>query len=346
MENIIRFTETDLSAHTYFRSGEIKFGERIQTIPKDSDVFEYLKLCDADFVLFGIPENIGVLANYGRPGAASAWPSLLKGIVNLQHNKFFKAGRLLILGHLDVTEAQQKAETLSTTSINGRKELSTLVENIDKNVSHIICKIIQAGKTPIIVGGGHNNAYGNIKGTALAKGKAVNAINFDAHIDFRMLEGRHSGNGFSYAFEQGFLKNYFIFGLHENYASKGVMESIKKYAERVRFNTYEQMAVRKEKHFIEEMALAVGFIGDDPFGLELDLSAVLNVASSAMTPSGFSVEKTRQFVHYFGEHKNVAYLHICEGAPELGDERNPHLTAKLIAYLITDFMKAKKVKTL
>jgi formiminoglutamase len=39
----------------------------------------------------------------------------------------------------------------------------------------------------------------------------VNAINFDAHSDFRILEGRHSGNGFSYAYEEGFLKKYFIF---------------------------------------------------------------------------------------------------------------------------------------
>jgi formiminoglutamase len=48
----------------------------------------------------------------------------------------------------------------------------------------------------------------------------VNAINFDAHSDFRILEGRHSGNGFSYAYEEGFLKNILFFGLHENYTSK------------------------------------------------------------------------------------------------------------------------------
>jgi formiminoglutamase len=47
----------------------------------------------------------------------------------------------------------------------------------------------------------------------------VNAINFDAHSTF-ILEGRHSGNGFSYAYEEGFLKNILFFGLHENYTSK------------------------------------------------------------------------------------------------------------------------------
>ena len=80
----------------------------------------------------------------------------------------------------------------------------------------------------LIIGGGHNNAYGNIKGLALAKGIPVNAINFDAHTDFRAEEGRHSGNGFSYAYAEGFLKNYFIFSLQRNYTSDILFKTLKK----------------------------------------------------------------------------------------------------------------------
>ena len=71
-------------------------------------------------------------------------------------------------------------------------------------------QIVLADKKPIIIGGGHNNAYGNIKGTSLAIGEPINVINFDAHSDFRPEEGRHSGNGFSYAYTEGFLNYYFI----------------------------------------------------------------------------------------------------------------------------------------
>lgn len=341
MENIIRFTATDLSKYTSHRSGEIKFGERMLTIPKDEKPFEFLKSCEANYVILGVPEDLGVRANFGRAGASSAWESAIKAIVNLQHNKFSKGNKVLILGHIDVTDAMKEAEGLNISEKEDRKKLSHLVEKIDKEVSHVVNRIITAGKTPIIIGGGHNNAYGNIKGAALANGKPVNAINFDAHTDFRQLEGRHSGNGFSYAMEEGFLKKYYIFGLHENYASKGVMESIKKLSERVRYNTYEQIAVRKEKSFSDEMAHALGYIEDEKFGIEIDLDSLPNVASSAMTPSGFSVEKVRQFIHYFGKNKNAAYLHLCEGAPELDNEKNSHLTGKLIAYLVTDFIKAK-----
>lgn len=341
MENIIRFTVNDLTKYTSQRSGEIKFGERILTVPKEENTIDFLKSCDAQFVLLGIPEDIGVRANFGRPGTASAWESAIKSIVNLQHNKFTKGSNLLILGKIDVEESMKTAETLDATTTEGRKALSELVEKIDKDVAHAVCQIILAGKTPIIIGGGHNNAYGNIKGTALAKGKPVNSINFDAHTDFRVLEGRHSGNGFSYAFEEGFLKRYFIFGLHENYTSKGVMETIKKHSDVIKFNTYEQISVRKEKSFSEEKVFALSFISDEPFGIEMDLDAMLNIASSAITPSGFSVEKARQFLHYFGQHKHAAYLHLCEGAPDLDNEKNSHLSGKLMAYLITDFMKAK-----
>ena len=67
-----------------------------------------------------------------------------------------------------------------------------------------------------------------------------------------------------------------------------------------------------------------------------------NIASSAMTMSGFSVEELRQFVSFFGKEKNATYIHICEGAPELGEEKNNHLIGKLIGYLVTDFIKSKK----
>ncbi len=341
MENIIVFTVSDLTKYTSQRSGEIKFGERIHTVPDPAAGWDFIASDDAEFVLLGIPEDIGVRANHGRPGAASAWESAIKSIVNLQHNKFLKGNRLLILGQVDVAEAMRQAEGVDATTKEGRKKLSELVEGIDKMVSHLVCKILLAGKTPIMIGGGHNNAYGNIKGTALATGKPVNVINFDAHTDFRMLEGRHSGNGFSYAFEEGFLKNYFIFGLHENYTSKGVMETLKQNHDRIKFNTYEQIAIREEKSFTSEIIHALNFIGDSPFGIEMDLDSLPDVASSAMTPTGFSIEKARKFIHYMGEKENAAYLHICEGAPDLGSEKNGHLTGKLIAYLVTDFMKAK-----
>ncbi|KAF2078727.1 formimidoylglutamase [Flavobacterium sharifuzzamanii] len=340
MEKLIPFTINDLAKVTNHRSGELKFGEKMIVIPSGVDKVNFLKESEAKYVLLGIPEDIGVRANYGRPGAASAWQCAIKSIANIQHNRFCKGSNIIVLGQINVANEMREVENLDFNDIDDRSKLSQLVEKIDKEVSHIIFTIIKAGKVPIIIGGGHNNAYGNIKGAALAKGKPVNAVNFDAHSDFRILEGRHSGNGFSYAYEEGFLKKYFIFGLHENYTSKSVLDIIKKLEDRVRYNTYDSVNIRKEKDFNREMITALDFIKNDAFGIEVDLDAIPNIASSAMTISGFSVEELRQFVSFFGEHKNAAYLHICEGAPDLDNSPNNNLIGKLIGYLVTDFVKA------
>jgi formiminoglutamase len=340
MEKLIPFTINDLAKVTNHRSGEIKFGEKMMTIPKGMDPAIFLKTCQAKYVLFGIPEDIGVRANFGRPGAASAWECAIGSIANIQHNRFCKGSQILVLGRLNVCEEMKEVENLDFNDIDDRSKLSQLVEKIDKDVSHIIFTIIKSGKTPIVIGGGHNNSYGNIKGTALAKGKPINAVNFDAHSDFRILEGRHSGNGFSYAYEEGFLKKYFIFGLHENYTSKSVLDIIKKIEDRVRYVTYDSINIRREKNFNQELVHALEFIQNDFYGVEVDLDAIPNIASSAMTLSGFSIEELRQFITFFAKNKNAAYLHICEGAPDLCEEKNNHLIGKLIGYLVTDFIKS------
>ncbi len=340
MEKIKLLSGKELVKITQHRSGEIKFGEKVQLIPSDVDVYAFIEKSTAQYVLLGIPEDIGVRANRGRGGTSSAFESTLKSLVNIQHNKFCKGSNLIVLGQLDVENEMNLAENLDASNKEERKQLFNLVEKIDKEVSHIIHKIIKTGKKPIIIGGGHNNAYGNIKGLALAKGKPVNAINFDPHTDFRILEGRHSGNGFSYAYEEGFLKKYFVFGLHESYISKGVQQTIKENTSRVKFSTYEEIEIRKEKIFEDELNVALQFIKNDPFGIELDLDAIPGIHSSAMTLSGFSVQQARQFIHHFAKNKNASYIHICEGAPTLDESNNNHLTGKLIAYMITDFMKS------
>jgi formiminoglutamase len=88
------------------------------------------------------------------------------------------------------------------------------------------------------------------------------------------------------------------------------------------------------------MITAFDFIKNDPYGIEIDLDSIPNIASSAMTLSGFSIEELRQFVSFFAKNKNATYLHICEGAPDLAEDKNNHLIGKLIGYLVTDFMKS------
>ena len=149
MENIILLSQNELARITNHRSGEVKFGEKIITIPKDTDIVEFITNSEAEFVLFGIPEDIGVKANLGRIGAASAYDSAIQNLANIQHNKFCKGSNLLVLGKLDVSEQLEKAQNLEANNKEHRKELFKLVEQLDIEVSHIVHQICNASKITI-----------------------------------------------------------------------------------------------------------------------------------------------------------------------------------------------------
>ncbi|WP_418636342.1 formimidoylglutamase [Winogradskyella sp.] len=336
MEHLTLFTEKEQQLLLKKRTGETKFGEHVQLTTNLTNIYDDIVNLDVDFVLFGIKEDIGVYGNLGQTGTYKAWEATLKVLLNVQSNSFTQAKRVLILGHLDYSDKREELLTLNTSKKKNLNKIRKYTETIDKDVTHIVSSIIKAGKIPIIIGGGHNNAYGNIKGSALANNERVNVINFDAHSDFRAEEGRHSGNGFSYAYAEGFLKNYFVFGLHENYTSDTLLKTMKK-VKSIKYNTYEAIEVRKELDFNSEMKNALTHVSEKPFGIEIDCDAIKNIPSSAMTPSGFSVKKARRFVNFFGKHENATYLHICEAAPTQKTETK---VGKLITYLITDFIRA------
>lgn len=333
------YTKDILNTFISTRKGETKFGERVQTLKAQENIYEQLVESTAKYVLLGIPEDIGVMANRGKSGATTAWKAALSALLNTQSNAYNKPKKVLVLGHLDFSEHIEAAKKLYKEAYDYYDQLSLLVAKIDDEVSYLIYQIVKAGKKPIIIGGGHNNAYGNIKGTALGQSEAINVVNFDAHTDFRSLEGRHSGNGFSYTFKQSFLDKYFMFGLHENYTSKKVFSNIDSDPDRIQYNTFESIEIRQERGFAFELHRALEFINDKAFGVEIDCDTIQDIPSSAMTPSSFSANQTRAFVSFFGKQKNAAYLHLCEAAPDAENQREMYLVGKLLSYLITDFIR-------
>ena len=340
MDKLILFTENDKNKLVNKESGDSKFGDHVQLITHSCNIYDQLKNLDVDYVLFGIPEDVGVFANHGVSGAYSAWEYVIKVLLNTQNNQFTQPQRLVVLGHLDFNDQQLALSKLNQNKENDIKKARKMVAEIDTHVSILMHDIIKAGKKPIVIGGGHNNAYGNIKGMSLALSMPINIINLDAHTDFRLTEGRHSGNAFSYAYLDGFLNKYFVFGIHENYVLQHVLETVTEFNSRISYNTFEDIAIRKTLKFKAECKRALEFVSGKPFGIEIDCDAIENIPSSAMTPSGFTANKTREFLSYFAAHKNASYLHICEAAPSLVPKKLAKQTAKLISYLITDFIKA------
>ena len=333
-EKLRVYTKEHLLSLTKTRAGETKLGEKVQVIPD----FTALPLSDSKFVLLFLPEDVGVKANLGICGARTSLDNALSSILNIQSTDKLRGDELVILGHLDFEEEMGLAKTLDPLNGEDLMALRNLVSKIDDAVESVISLIVGAGKIPIVVGGGHNNSYPILKALSKSFAKPINTINLDAHSDFRAAEGRHSGNGFRYAFNEGFLGKYCMVGLHENYNSQSIVEEFDAQPNHFHYVFFEDF-IREDNSHSRAFMDAINFT-DGLCGLEIDLDCISGALTSAMTPTGFSVEQVRDMIAQTTI-RQLFYLHIAEGASRLDDGREDSQTGKLIAYLISDFMKAQ-----
>src|SRR5690349_11184534 len=102
MRHLKIYTKKYLTHFIRKRTGEIKLGECVQTL-RSKNLQDGLLKSSATFVLIGLPEDIGVRANYGRGGTHTAWEPALTNVLNIQKNAFLNGEELLVLGHIDFT---------------------------------------------------------------------------------------------------------------------------------------------------------------------------------------------------------------------------------------------------
>lgn len=335
-----KYRRSDIDAVVMTRNGETKLGERIDVAGEESlDVF--LEKTKASFVVVGIAEDIGVAANYGRAGASDTWNLFLRYFLNIQANAITRAESLAVIGHFSFDRIKEEIEKKFGSIDEKITAYRNAVTIIDDAVAELIRLVVSHKKMPIVVGGGHNNVYPLIKGTSLAldSRKGINCINLDAHLDYRQAEGRHSGNGFRYAKEHGFLNRYFAVGVHENYLSDGIVKEFRLRRD-MDFVTYEDIFVRRKNTWRKALKSAVKFAGQKVTGIELDLDSVSDVSSSAATPCGITSREALQYINQIAVHCDVAYLHICEGIAT-----SENTVGKLITYLVMQFVKVHQTET-
>jgi formiminoglutamase len=328
MDHFHYYTDENIQQWVNKRPSEVKLGENVLT------GFEGKR-----YVIIGIPESIGVKANFGVDGTETLWPAFLASFLNIQSTDKLKGDEISILGHFDF-KGLLEGQHLPV------DKYRSAVEIIDQEVKHIIREIISRRKIPIIIGGGHNNCYPILAGanegliqTEKITTKGIHAINMDAHSDFRPKEGRHSGNGFRYAIDEGYLKKYAIIGLHENYNSQSIIDEMSHKAAII-FSFWEDIFLRELISYPQSLQQAISFTQGNYTGIELDLDSIEGVLSSAITPSGITATSARQYLYQTGSLCQVAYVHICEGATELENGVRDTKTGKLVSYLVSDFIKA------
>ena len=350
MQHLKIYNKQDVLSLTRLRRFETKVGERLQVISDASGIEQSIAGSSAKYVLIGVPEDLGAKGNYGIGGADTLWVPFLQSFFNTQSNDFFDGSDVMIVGHFDFGDIQYLIDNTARGEDEKIEAYRHAVNTIDDEVEHLVKTVTESGKIPIVVGGGHNNSYPLIKGAAKGLHKAgllplaqINCINLDAHADYRPMEGRHSGNAFRYAEEDGYLQKYCIVGLHENYLPQNVWVDIvnNPFIDCI---TFEDIFVHEKRTFLQAVAHATGFTEDTFTGIDIDLDSIQNTLSSAMTPVGITPVHARQYVTFAAADTKPAYLHICEGATRLTDGRNDATSGKLISYLIIDFIKGRLVQ--
>ena len=167
MKHFKFYSKEDILSLTNIRRFETKLGERVKHITVADDWTKALEQSTAKYVVLGIPEDIGIKANYGVSGADTAWLPFLSCFLNNQSNDFLTGEDILLLGHFDFGDIKYLIEK----NAYGQDELIEAyrhaVNMIDDGVENMIKVITALKKIPIVIGGGHNNAYPIIKGCLL-----------------------------------------------------------------------------------------------------------------------------------------------------------------------------------
>ncbi len=158
-------------------------------------------------VILGFPSDEGVRRNGGRPGAAQG-PSAVRSILY----------RLT-----PDSRSESSADLIGRTQDLGDLEISGDVEADQDNLGHAIAPHIERGSLVIVLGGGHETAYGHFLGY-LGAGLTPEILNWDAHADVRELAGGrgHSGSPFRQAIQHpaGGCRRYTVAGLQPHLVAR------------------------------------------------------------------------------------------------------------------------------
>ena len=263
--------------------------------------------------LLGYACDEGVRRNKGRIGAAHGPDAIRKQLTRLA----FHHDSLSISDYGNLLCADGNLEDC-------QKALSVLTE-----------QLLAQGSFPIVLGGGHDVAYGHFVGIHNAlqqKGSSrIGIINFDAHFDLRPVEDKpHSGTPFNQILsEYGSTTEYFALGIQQPANTQELFAIAKEKEVNYLFNdvceniNYE--LVTSKLHAFTER--------NDGLYLTIDLdgfSSAYAPGVSAPSPMGFSPAFAFKILHFLMQTQKVVAVDIAELNPRYDRDQSTAVFAARI----------------
>ena len=161
------------------------------------------KYGDTNVVLIGCPQDIGVVRNKGRAGAADGPDEIRKELYKYPVSKSHQHIKLVDLGNIDV---------------------SGELEETHSRLQEVVTHLLKDGKTIVVLGGGNDISFPD--GCAIAKSSENPLVfNIDRHLDVRADEVRNSGTPYRQLLEGCISpENFHEVGINTFANSQGYMD--------------------------------------------------------------------------------------------------------------------------
>lgn len=273
--------------------------------------------------IIGFECEEGVRRNNGRLGAGQAPDALRSELAKLPW-KLSEEKKLVDIGNIECQGNE--------------------LENAQQQLGNTVATILTKKMTPIILGGGHETAYGHYLGVRqhIGKDASLGIINIDAHFDLRPYdEQTSSGTMFRQILEQDANCGYFVAGIQRYGNTQELFDRADKlnvsyqYEEDMHIGNMDKLALRL-KQFIDQHDFIFLTLCTDV------LNAAVAPGVSAPSPFGLDPSIVRSIIRTVTAHEKTLSFDISEVNPVL-DENNR--TVKLGAYLtneaVTTFLGGK-----
>ncbi|MBL0926256.1 MAG: arginase family protein [Phycisphaerales bacterium] len=288
--------------------------------------------------LLGLPDDLGVRLNHGRPGAADGPRAIRAALARFGtawdagaiHADADLPGAPIDAGVLDA------GDVVPATPAEFGGDAAAALSETHRRVTEAAEAIHAAGLVLIGLGGGHDLTYPAVRALARRVGGPVGGVNVDAHLDVRETIG--SGMPFRRLIDEGLLdpSRFAVLGVNR-FANS---------AEHAAWLLDRGASIQVMRHAsdVREVRLPPGLSGARRaafLSFDLDvLDAGVAPGVSAMNPAGLSVLDTAAIVEQAGADPSIRHFDLMELSPPNDRPAPPDVgrTARSAAYLLLVFL--------
>lgn len=266
--------------------------------------------------LLGLPDDLGVQLNGGRPGAKTGPSAFRAALARFGVAWDGLRGRELDLHVYDAGDVEPAP---------GDDEAALLETH--QRVLDAVASLHEHGLVPVCIGGGHDLSLPAISALSRRAGAAVGGINLDAHLDVRARVG--SGMPFRRLIEAEHLdpRHFVEVGLGRFSNDAHDLEWISARGARL---IYAETVLERGLDAAALLALATGsgaaFVSIDLDGLDQSVAP----AVSAPSPLGLRLHDATRLAEAAGAHPAVRHFDLMEFCPRFDLDSRTARSAVLI----------------